>query len=222
MEGMDIFATKGAEYIFCYSFLVVLVGFWWLMNPRTKVARPAAALTPWFQLKDGALFHQGHGWVLPVGGSEVLVGMDDFAQKLLGKATGFTLPPVGARVAQGERGWQVQVDGHAIPMLSPVDGEVVAVNSDVVGKPELVNADPYDRGWLLKLKVRNPQAASRNLLSGNLAQAWMDGIVERLREMRTGELGVMLPDGGFPVSGIARAMDPEGWDRVAREWLLSE
>lgn len=223
MEGIDIFATKGAEYIFCYSFLAVLVGFWWLLNPRRRqVEQMAAAALPWFQLREGAFFHQGHGWVLPAGGSEVLVGIDDFAQKLLGKAAGFTLPVVGTRLAQGERGWQVQVDGHAIPMLSPVDGEVVAVNTDVVGSPMLVNSEPYDRGWLLKVKVPDPAAPARNLLSGKLAQVWMDGVTERLRETRTGELGIMLPDGGFPVDGFARALDPEGWDRVARELLLSE
>ncbi len=222
MEGIDIFATKGAEYLFCGAFLLVLAGFWLVLNPRAPAARPVAALLPWFQLKDGALFHQGHGWVLPAGGDEVVVGMDDFAQKLLGKAAGFTLPAVGARVAQGERGWQVQVDGHAIPMLSPVDGEVVAVNTDVIGSPELVNREPYDRGWLMKVKVPDPAAPARNLLSGKLARVWMDGITERLREMPAGELGVVLPDGGFPVTGFARALAPEGWDQVARELLLSD
>jgi hypothetical protein len=107
-------------------------------------------------------------------------------------------------------------------MLSPVDGEVVAVNTDVVGSPMLVNSEPYDRGWLLKVKTPDPAAPARNLLSGTLARAWLDGVTERLRETRTGELGLMLPDGGFPVNGFARALDPEGWDRVARELLLSE
>jgi glycine cleavage system H lipoate-binding protein len=147
--------------------------------------------------------------------------MDDFAQKLLGEATGFTLPAVGAKLAQGHQGWHVQVDGHAIPMLAPVDGEVVAVNRDVVGSPMLVNADPYDRGWLLKVKVPDAPVSKGHLLSGRLAQVWMEEVAERLRETGNGELGRMLPDGGFPVSGIARAMDPERWDRVAREWLLS-
>ncbi len=222
MEGIDIFATKGAEYLFCGAFLLVLAAFWMVLNPRARAAPPVAALLPWFQLRDGVLFHQGHGWVLPAGGDEVLVGMDDFAQKLLGKPAGFALPAVGASLAQGERGWQVQVDGRAIPMLSPVDGEVVAVNTDVVGSPGLVNTEPYDRGWLMKVKVRDPGAPARNLLSGKLARAWLDGITGGLREMRAGELGIVLPDGGFPVTGFARALDPERWDQVARELLLSE
>lgn len=228
MEGIDIFATKGAEYLFCGGFLLVLVVFWKLLNPPVPAARRALAaglapqLLPWFQLPENLLIHQGHAWARPTGADEVLVGMDDFAQKLLGRPVGIVLPAVGARVAQGEQGWQVQVDGHAIPMLSPIDGEVVEVNRELVESPALVNAEPYDRGWLMRVKVPNPAATRRNLLSGGLAKVWMDGIAEQLRAMPVGELGIVLPDGGFPVDGFARALSPEGWDRVAREFLLSE
>lgn len=229
MQGagtVDLFATKGAEYLIVISYLVLLAAFWrFLWSPgrgQAAAARAAVPLGRWFALPEGRYFHQGHAWVAPERDDVMRVGMDDFAQKLLGRPAGFVFPDVGARLAPGERGWQVQVDGHAIPMVSPVGGEVVEVNQELLASPGLVNADPYDRGWLLKIRVPDPAAASRNLLSGKLARAWMDGITERLREMRVGELGVVLPDGGFPVSGFARALSPEGWDRVAREFLLSE
>lgn len=226
MEGLDIFATKGAEYLFCGAFLLVLALFWRALNPAVPAARrvvtAARELMPWFQLRDDRFFHQGHAWAAPVGGDDVTIGMDDFAQKLLGRPIGIFLPPVGARVAQGEPAWQVQVDGHAIPMVSPVDGEVVEVNRQVLAQPHLVNAEPYDGGWLMRVRVPNAAAARKNLLAGGLAKAWMDGIAERLRAMPAGELGVVLPDGGFPVSGFARALSPGGWDRVAREFLLTE
>jgi glycine cleavage system H lipoate-binding protein len=225
MEGLDIFATKGAEYLFCGGFLLVLALFWKLMNPAVPAVRRVVAaareLMPWFQLKDDWWFHQGHAWAAPAGANEVTVGLDDFAQKLLGRPAGLVLPQVGSRLTQGEPAWQVQVDGHAIPMVSPVDGEVVEVNQDVVGSPSLVNAEPYDRGWLMRVKLSNPAAAKKNLLTGGLARAWMDGIAERVRTMPAGELGILLPDGGFPVDGFARALSPDAWDRVAREFLLT-
>jgi glycine cleavage system H protein len=222
MQAIDIFATKGVEYVFAGAFLLALVGFWKLINPPSAVAPLIRRILPWFQLRDDAFFHQGHGWVVPAGHSEALVGMDDFAQKLLGKPNGFVLPSPGTRVRQGEPAWQVQVDGHAIPMVSPVDGEVVAVNQDVVASPELVNTEPYDRGWLMRVKVPSPAAAARNLLSGKLARAWMDAVTEDVRAMPAGELGVVLPDGGFPIGGFARALSPDSWDRVARELLLTD
>ena len=160
MQPIDLFATKGVESLFAGAFLLALAGFWKLVNPRPVLAPAVRRLLPWFQLRDDAFFHQGHTWVVPAGHGEALVGMDDFAQKLLGKPGGFLFPVVGAHVKEGEPGWQVQVDGHTIPMLSPVDGEVVAVNQDVVRAPELVNTEPYDRGWLMRIKVPSPAAAS--------------------------------------------------------------
>ena len=111
MQPIDLFATKGVEYLFAGAFLLALVG------------------------------------------------MDDFAQKLLGKPGGFLFPAVGARVQQGAPAWQVQVDGHTIPMLSPVDGAVVAVNQDVVQSPALVNTEPYGGGWFYKVKLADAAAA---------------------------------------------------------------
>ena len=141
MQPIDLFATKGVEYLFAGAFLLALAGFWKLVNPRPVLAPAVRRLLPWFQLRDDAFFHQGHTWVVPAGHGEALVGMDDFAQKLLGTPGGFLFPAVGTRVTQGEPAWQVQVDGHAIPMLSPVGGEVLAVNEDVVRSPGLVNTE---------------------------------------------------------------------------------
>jgi hypothetical protein len=59
-------------------------------------------------------------------------------------------------------------------------------------------------------------------MSGDLARAWMAQTVERLRQMPAGELGVVMPDGGEPVHGFVRLLDPERWDQVAREFLLSD
>jgi glycine cleavage system H lipoate-binding protein len=221
----DLFATKGLEYLIVIGYLAFLVGFWRLLHAPSPSRAAARTLPPrrgWFDVPDGYYFHQGHGWVVPEEAGVVRVGMDDFAQKLLGRASGLALPAVGARLAQGEPAWHVRVDGHAIPMVSPVDGQVVAVNPDVATSPAVVNADPYQRGWLLKVRVPNPKAASRNLLAGTVAHRWMEAITEQLRGMHAAELGVVLPDGGFPVDGFARALSPERWDQVAREFLLSD
>jgi glycine cleavage system H lipoate-binding protein len=228
VENVDLFATKGLEYLLVIGYLVVLIGFWRLLS-RPPARAKAVARSPrgervggWFDVRNDVYFHQGHGWVAPPEGDVVTVGMDDFAQRLLGHPEAIELPAVGAQLRQGDRGWALQVDSKSISMLSPVDGEVVAVNQQVAAEPELVNADPYDRGWLLKVRVPRPETTRKNLLSGRLATAWMAQTVERLRAMPVGDLGVVLPDGGMPVDGFVRALAPEDWDRVARELLLSE
>ena len=230
MEGAtDIFATKGIEYVIVIAYLVLLVGFWKLLTrPRAVdvLAHTAhiasASLRGWFQLREDRFFHQGHSWAMPETGDILRIGADDFAMKLLGQPGRISLPSIGSQLRQGENGWEVEIDSKFIPMLSPVDGEVVEVNSELETSPELANREPYDRGWLLKVRVREPRAALRNLLSGELARSWIDETTERLRQMQAGELGIVMPDGGAPVDGFARILSPDHWDHLARELLLSD
>jgi len=224
MQG-DIFATKGAEYLIVIAYLVMLVAMVRLFAPRgaraaAKVRRSGALPAPWFALGDGLHYHQGHTWAGDGVGDVVAVGMDDFAAQLVGPPDGIRLPEVGAGVRQGERGWEVRGEGRVLPMLSPVDGTVVAVNDAVVASPGLAAEDPYGCGWLLKVRVPSRRTALRNLLSGELAAAWMQQTVERLRRLPDAGLGVVMPDGGAPVRGFGRALGPEEWDVVAREFFF--
>lgn len=224
----DLFATKGIEYMLVIAYLVLLVACWRFIFPRASHASQPAEAQPepvsrWFFLPDGFYFHQGHAWAAPLGEHVMRVGMDDFAQKLLGLTASVELPEVGEQLAQGEIAWQVRlVDGHALPMVSPVEGEVIAINPEVLKSPSLVNSEPYDGGWLFQVRVINPMAARRNLLSGDLARVWIEAISEKLGDVRGAELGIVLPDGTVGNSGIARAISPHEWERVARHFLLME
>lgn len=230
MDGfsyVDIFATKGIEYLFVILFFLVLVPFWLVLHKPAKravelVGRGVAAIGEWFQLRSGAYFHQGHTWALPEGGSVVKVGMDDFAQKLVGIPQSIELPEVGSQLAQGEAGWKLKVDEKTITMLSPVGGEVVAVNEEILRSPEIVNRAPYDDGWLLKVKVPRLRANLKNLLSGKLAGAWLDETVGTLRQQVSPELGDVMQDGGVPVSGFVKQISPDNWEGVAAEFFMSD
>jgi len=107
-------------------------------------------------------------------------------------------------------------------MLSPVRGEVIAINPDVVKNPDILNQDPYEKGWLLKVKVPKIKSDFSNLLSGNLVSAWMEENTQRLHELIGENLGSVYQDGGVIASGIARNISPEKWDEIASEFLLYE
>jgi glycine cleavage system H lipoate-binding protein len=227
MQG-DIYATKGIEYLLVIGYLLLLVATLKLLGPRlARVAgargeRPAARPAPWFALADGYYFHPGHTWAAGGDGDVVTVGLDDFAAQLVGPPDGLELPAVGAGVRQGERGWRVRAGDRTLAMLSPVDGKVVAVNRAVLESPGLAAEDPYGAGWLLKVEAPNRGASLRNLLSGELASVWMRHTVEQLRRLPAGGLGVVMPDGGVPVRGFGRALGPEEWDVVAREFFRTD
>jgi len=230
MEGftyVDLFATKGIEYLLVIGFLLVLFPFWRFLRVPARAGievarRVMASVAQWFSIPEGLYYHQGHSWIVPQGAELVKVGVDDFAQKLVGTSNRITLPKVGSRIEQGDVGWKLGSDAKTIDMLSPVSGDVVAVNKDIVKNPNLVNQDPYGKGWLMMVKPDNQRAAVKNLLTGKLATAWMENTADTLRERMGGDLGSVYQDGGLPISGIAKALAPDEWDKMASEFLLTQ
>jgi glycine cleavage system H lipoate-binding protein len=228
MEGIrfiDIYATKGIEYLIVIAFLAAFVLFCRYMY-RTGGKGAGAAIAPEsaarFRVPEGLYYHQGHGWLRPEPSQTGVVGLDDFAQKLIGRLDSIVLPGVGYRMTQGEKAWYLVVDNVSIPMLSPVDGEVVEVNTEALKSPEIVRQDPYGKGWLLKVRSRRIAADTKNLLSGKLARAWMENALEKLQPANPENLGPVLADGGFPVEGIARILGGDKWAELAKAHLMTE
>ena len=234
MEGfsfVDIYATKGIEYliaaVFFFGFLSLQLYILTSAPGRGKTRGLHPGLPALFRVPEGYDFHQGHTWMKadhtsPNRERLVKVGLDDFAQKLIGKVDAIDLPAVGSRLTQGDRGWSLMVDSVEIPMLSPVDGEVVAVNQEVLRSPEILSRDPYGAGWLLKVKSDRLAADTRNLLSGKVARAWMETSLENLHPVRHEALGPVLQDGGIPLEGIARVLGGDQWVELAKAHLLTD
>lgn len=225
MANIAIYATKGFEYLLILGFLGVFTAFYLYFTSRrfepirAAVGRGLESLVDWFRVPEGVLFHQGHTWAQPDGNEPgvVRVGLDDFAQKMVGKADKVTLADIGSKIEQGEKGWSLRVGNKSIDMLSPVSGEIVAINKAFQEN----SADPYDGGWIYKVKPRNFSREIKNLLSGKLARKWMEEVVEKLRMKMSPDLGVVYQDGGTPVAGIARIIDETNWDKLAREFFLT-
>jgi len=225
---LDIFATKGTEYLLVIGFLIVLVLFWRFLQRSAStepgpVRATARSIAPgsWFRVPQEIYYHPGHSWALPGPDAIVTVGVDDFAQKLVGKPGSLSLPEVGSTVDQGERGWSFEVEKREIDFLSPVDGEVVALNREVLDSPDLINTDPYGSGWIMKVKASRANPNLRGLLHGPLAGAWMEIAENALRREMSGDLGFVMQDGGLPVTGIARSISGDNWDELVRDFLLT-
>ena len=92
-----------------------------------------------------------HAWVRDDGGSYV-VGITEYAAEQLGDITFVELPVVGEEYVQDEEVATVESIKAANDILAPVGGRVVEVNDQLEAQPELINDDPYDEGWLFKLR----------------------------------------------------------------------
>ena len=86
-------------------------------------------------------------------GSQVRVGITDYAQDALGDIVFVDLPAVGAEVAAGATLGEVESTKSVSEVYAPVAGTVVAVNPSLADAPELLNTDPYGDGWLCDLEV---------------------------------------------------------------------
>jgi glycine cleavage system H lipoate-binding protein len=223
-------AAKAVEYLIAIAFLFLFIPFWRFVSAQpaaresvlAAVRRPLDQLAGWFVLPDNVYFHPGHAWARFGDSQLVTVGLDDFAQKLVGDLSGVSLPKLGSRVEQGERGWSLIPGATSIDMLSPVDGTVVAVNEQVMASPDVVRRDPYGDGWLFKVRAARPRANLNQLLSGTLAKHWMEEATDAIQGMIGPEVGRVLQDGGVPVHGIARSLNAEKWDELCRRFFLTE
>lgn len=226
---MDFLPTKGVEYLLVLGYLALLVPFWWFFFGQASSRVPASArvarrLAPspaeMFRVPDGVMFHAGHAWARPEEAGVMTVGLDDFAQQLMGPVAAIDLPHPGAAIWAGAPAWALRADGRSVDMLAPVTGTVVAVNGDLARQAGLVNEDPYGRGWLLKVQV--PKVAGLgHLFSGAAARKWIAAVSDELTATMSPQLGTVLQDGGVPVHGIARSLDEAHWDDVARKFLRS-
>ena len=192
---------------------------WHFVNPKTIAHERIAD----FLVRSDVMYHPGHAWARMEGNDIVTVGMDDFAVKLLGSVDLISLPKEGSRVKQGSFGWLMKAESRAIHMLSPVEGEVVAVNREIIDSPALAFEDPYGKGWLFKVRNANIIPNMKNMVPASMVREWFENIRETLAGRQPAPAAAGLcQDGGELVSGLARAIDPQGWDDLAREYFLTK
>lgn len=109
-------------------------------------------------LPDDLLYTSEHEWVRLNGDGTAHIGITDYAQESLGDITFVEFPEVGAALGAGEAFGVVESVKAASDLYMPVKAEVLEVNEAVDASPELLNADPYGNGWLLKVRILDEAA----------------------------------------------------------------
>ena len=101
-------------------------------------------------------FAESHEWVLDNGDGTVTLGISDHAQQLLGDIVFVELPETGAEVTAGSEFSLVESVKAASDIYAPVSGEIIAVNEVLEDEPETVNNEPYNGGWIAKIRMSDP------------------------------------------------------------------
>jgi glycine cleavage system H protein len=113
---------------------------------------------------EDLLFSESHEWVHveDEGGVKVAtIGISAFAVEQLTDLVFMDLPPVGKFVTAGEELGEVESVKAVSPLYSPVDGEIIDVNRSLPDKLETLNQDPYDAGWIVKVRLKDESALAK-------------------------------------------------------------
>lgn len=118
-------------------------------------------------------YRETHEWARREGGI-VTVGISNYAQEELQDVVYVELPEVGASVALEQEFGVIESVKAAFNLWPPVSGEVIEVNEDLEDAPELINEHPYSLGWLIKIRMDDPDELD-NLLSPDEYQTLVEG-----------------------------------------------
>ena len=119
-----------------------------------------------YNVPEDLYYHGDNAWVKVESDGSVTVGMDDFYQKQAGDTTYIDLPFEGDSVSQGETCGKIQSSKWVGKLVSPISGEITEVNSELENDCRLINKDPYNSGWIMKIKPSNLEEELKNLAHG--------------------------------------------------------
>ena len=105
-------------------------------------------------------YHQEHEWVR-LEGKQATIGISHFAQDALGDIVFIDLPKAGTQISAGQQIGEIESTKTTSTIYTPVSGTIAKVNSDLKDHPEVVNSDPYGKGWMAVIDVGNSEEVEK-------------------------------------------------------------
>ena len=221
--------------LFVILTILVCVGIDGIVQLR-KAKKERASLTLADQLVPAAAFanlsapanlflDRGHTWVEVQPSGATTVGLDGFAQKLIGRIDDVVLPEVGKEINRGDVLFAVKQDNHRAAFASPVDGTVITVDRELPWHPEMIQSDPYREGWVCSIKPRNLAKNLKQLLVAEEAKGWLKSEAQRFQGFFAAQtldgrqLGHVLQDGGQLMGGVLEFADDGTWKQFTEMFL---
>ncbi|MCQ4447768.1 MAG: glycine cleavage system protein GcvH [Sulfolobales archaeon] len=115
-----------------------------------------------YVILDDRLYTETDEWV-KLEGNTAIVGVTDYAQKKLRDIVGVQLPETNREVQAGETVAGIESVKAASDVYAPLSGRIVKVNDELTLSPELINQDPYGKGWMFVIEMSKPEEKERLL-----------------------------------------------------------
>jgi glycine cleavage system H protein len=235
MDGFnynDIFDTKGIEYLVIIAFLLLLIPFWLALNRQAKIKehlRKALGVLSYAILKvpQGIFYSRNHTWAYLEKSGEAKVGLDELLLRITGEVGIRNLRNPGESISKGDLLAEIDHNGKSLSIFSPISGLVLNSNQVLNSNKELLNKDPYGKGWIYSIKPSNWVAEIPACYMAEEASDWLKKELDRYKDFLAMNIKKYLPDNSFAVlqdggelsENSLSALPNELWQDFQKEFL---
>ncbi len=235
MDGFsyyDIFATKGLEYLIIIAFLALLVPFSIALNKQVKIGtRIQKALgilsASMLKIPQGLFYSNNHTWMYMEKSGAAAIGLDDLLLHITGEVKFTSLKKPGEMISKGELLTEIDQNGKLLSIFSPVSGKILSTNSLLSERTEVLNEDPYGKGWIYKIKPTNWIAEIKSCYFADDATNWSANELLRFKDFLATTMKscspetsmVVLQDGGELSDHTLASLPEEIWKDFQKEFL---
>lgn len=235
MDGfsyIDIFATKGIEYLIIITFLALLIPFWLVLNNKVKISSKVQKASGnlsanILRIPHGLFYGKNHTWMYMEKSGDAKVGLDDLLLHLTGEVKFLNHKNSGELIRKGELLTEVEQNGKLLRILSPVSGKIANVNSIIYENPGMLNKDPYGKGWICEIKPSKWIVEADACYFAEAATHWCAIELERFKDFLAMSMRnyspehslVIMQDGGELCDHSLSAFPDDIWKDFEKEFL---
>jgi len=228
---LDIFATKGIEYLIIIAFLALLIPFWLVLNKQVKVRKIQKALgalsASILRIPQGLFFSKNHTWMFLEKTGSAKVGLDDLLLHITGEVKFSNIKNPGEMIHKGELLTEIEQNGKLLQILSPVSGKITNINSIIHENPGRLNEDPYGKGWICEIKPSKWIVEADACYFAEAATHWSTIELERFKDFLAVSMKnsspessmVIMQDGGEICDHSLSVFSHEIWKDFEKEFL---
>lgn len=237
MDGFsysNIFETKGIEYLAILAFFAILIPFWIILNKQAKgkkrVQKLIGTLSPgMLRIPQGLFFSRNHTWTHLEKSGIAKVGLDDLLIRVTGEVKVINHAKPGDAISKGDLLAEIDHNGKLLRIFSPISGEIQTANSLLHEQPEILNEDPFRKGWIYQVKPSDWIRETRSYYLAGEATNWMTKELIRFKDFLVVSIGknsmetpgIILQDGGELPDHTLAELPNELWQDFQKDFLSS-
>ncbi|NQV36705.1 MAG: hypothetical protein HQ509_01725 [Candidatus Marinimicrobia bacterium] len=229
---VDIFATKGIEYLIVIGFLILIIPFWKYLNspvnisPVFKFSSAKAVVNRiTSKIPQGIFLDPTHSWAFMQRSGLVRVGVDNFLLSTTGPVNYIDLHQPGEVIKRGDIMGRLMQGRKSLNVYSPVSGKIQKTNKHPDKSEQ--SSDIFDKSWLYAIEPENWSRDMKNMLFAKKAEDWIKKEIDRLRDFlafATQKYGynpgmVILQEGGAIMDEALRIMPEDIWAEFQAEFI---